>query len=136
MILYIPIHIYLYLPIHLSISNYPSINIFVSHLSMSTYPSIYVYLSIYLYLPIYLFSSIYFHLSTYQSIFLNKIKIINITIKALFCGEPYLRLILIIFNILLCTQNKRKLYSIPENFNSNILHQLYDYTITFVNSQH
>ena len=25
---------------------------------------------------------------------------------------------------------------IPESFNTNILHQLFDYTITFVNSQH
>ena len=25
---------------------------------------------------------------------------------------------------------------IPENFNTNISHQLFDYTITFVNSQH
>ena len=32
--------------------------------------------------------------------------------------------------------NDRKLLCIPESFNTNILHHLFDYTITFVNSQH
>ena len=30
----------------------------------------------------------------------------------------------------------RKVYCIPESFNTNISHQLFDYTLTFLNSQH
>ena len=33
-------------------------------------------------------------------------------------------------------QQKQNILCIPENFNPNISQQLFDYTITFVNSQH
>ena len=36
-------------------------------------------------------------------------------------------------NVLLIKENT---FSIPEGFNTNISHQLFNYTITFVNSQH
>jgi hypothetical protein len=31
-------------------------------------------------------------------------------------------------------KNNQKLFCIPESFNTNISHQLFDYTITFVNT--